>query len=448
MMEQQDNKTERRLKRAVTKEEFVELVKTFCRDPKKKKKGVSAAYVTAQLLNQLLYWETRCRDYDAFQMEEYNLIQQMQQAQQRGGEPVKPMEKPRLTHGWVYKSAEALSEETMLDLTKTTILMHLDRLLGIGVLEKRNNPIYRWDRCTQYRINTIRLRQLLFLIGYNLEGWAILPPELQLPKETLALVTAEADQAQNTSCPNFGHGSPNIGHGSPNFKHASPENGHGGPDIGHRSPENGHRWLKNWTAIPETTTEITTETITEIPPETTSKIPSRKLPTAEVTAITTEKESTRIPKTFPSSKEQNDPPEWNAFIRYFVSSVYPLTDSEWTDLKDMTHIYGIPKVKVVIWKEYTHGGMPQDAKKLLNAMRAFLETWRSWERRKEYEDTKRIQQTNRSFGAGRRYPDQDVRPLSQKERNELRRYQIREKFFNGTVTEADLREQDRLAYEV
>ena len=438
-MEQQYNKTERHLKRAVTKEEFVELVKTFCRDPKKKKKGVSAAYVTAQLLNQLLYWEARCRDYDAFQMEEYHLIQQMQQEQQQPeSASMTPIERPCLTHGWVYKSAEALSEETMLDLTKTTILMHLDRLIAIGVLEKRNNPVYRWDHCTQYRINTIRLRQLLFLIGYNLEGWAILPPELQLPKEELSLLDTDADQAQNT------------GHASPNFKHACPEIGHGSPDIGHRSPgnelpspENGHRRSKNWTTIPETTTETTTE----ITSETTSKITDRELPTVEANTVTTEKEAVRIPQKHPPLDERNDPPEWKAFTRYFVCSVYPLTDVEWEDLKDMARTYGIPKVKVVIWKEYTHRGMPQDAKKLLKAMRAFLETWRSWERRKEYEDTKRIQQTNRNVETGRRYSDQDVRPLSQKERNELRRYQIREKFFNGTVTEADLREQDRLAYE-
>lgn len=166
---------DRRLKRVVLREEFVALVNAYCHEPPKKK--VSAPYITAILLSQLLYWETRCRDYDAFRIEEHERLERFAQGRELRAEAQQP---PVLTHGWIYKSAQELSEETMLGLTDATILTHLRRLLSIGVLEKRNNPNYHWDRRLQYRVNTIRLRQLLFAIGYNLEGWPILPEKYRL----------------------------------------------------------------------------------------------------------------------------------------------------------------------------------------------------------------------------------------------------------------------------
>ena len=166
---------DRRLKRVVIREEFVLLVKAYCREPSKKK--VSAPYITAILLSQLLYWETRCRDYDSFRIEEHERLERFAQGREQRAEAQQP---PVLTHGWIYKSAQELSEETMLGLADATILTHLRRLLSIGVLEKRNNPNYHWDRRLQYRVNTIRLRQLLFAIGYNLEGWPILPEKYRL----------------------------------------------------------------------------------------------------------------------------------------------------------------------------------------------------------------------------------------------------------------------------
>ena len=165
----------RRLNRVVLREEFVALVNAYCHEPPKKK--VSAPYITAILLSQLLYWETRCRDYDSFRIEEHERLERFAQGRELRNEAQQP---PVLTHGWIYKSAQELSEETMLGLADSTILLHLRRLLSIGVLEKRNNPNYHWDRRIQYRVNTIRLRQLLFAIGYNLEGWPILPEEYRL----------------------------------------------------------------------------------------------------------------------------------------------------------------------------------------------------------------------------------------------------------------------------
>lgn len=171
---------DRRLKRVVIREEFVLLVKAYCREPSKKK--VSQAAFTALLLAQLLYWETKCRDYDAFRMEEQKRIERLNRLFPEGTR-AEEAQAPVLTYGWIYKSAQELSEETMFDLSETTIMRHLHRLLSIGVLEKRNNPNYSWDRRLQYRVNTIRLRQLLFTLGFNLEGWPILPEQYRLNED-------------------------------------------------------------------------------------------------------------------------------------------------------------------------------------------------------------------------------------------------------------------------
>ena len=171
---------DRRLKRVVIREEFVLLVKAYCREPSKKK--VSQAAFTALLLAQLLYWETKCRDYDAFRMEEQKRIERLNRLSPEGTR-AEEAQAPVLTYGWIYKSAQELSEETMFDLSETTIMRHLHRLLSIGVLEKRNNPNYSWDRRLQYRVNTIRLRQLLFTLGFNLEGWPILPEQYRLNED-------------------------------------------------------------------------------------------------------------------------------------------------------------------------------------------------------------------------------------------------------------------------
>lgn len=224
MNEQKQGRPDRPLKRVVVREEFVSLVKNYCREPSKKK--VTQAAVTAILLAQLLYWETKCRDYDAFRMEEQERIEHMNQIAPSAQKiEVQP---PTLTYGWIYKSAQELSEEIMFDLSDTTIMMHLRRLISIGVLEKRNNPHYSWDRCLQYRVNTIRLRQLLFMLGYNLEGWPILPEKYRLDNAT---------QLRES-----GNAFPNSENAFPKFGNASPKNGNAFPENGDRTPKN---WKSN-----------------------------------------------------------------------------------------------------------------------------------------------------------------------------------------------------------
>lgn len=138
----------RKLKRAVIKEELVEL---------------TGNYIQAVLLNQFIYWTDRIKDYDQYVMEE------KERMQQEG----KTVEFP-LSYGWIYKKADALSEETMLGLNEKTIRIHLKQLIKMGYIEQRRNPNYRWDRTYQYRVNLTKIIRDLNRIGFHLERYEML----------------------------------------------------------------------------------------------------------------------------------------------------------------------------------------------------------------------------------------------------------------------------------
>ena len=137
----------KKLKRVPLKEELVALTKD---------------YKLAIVLQQMIYWNERCSDFDKF-IEEENSRRK------------KNKDEPELEHtnGWVYKKAEQLSEETLMNVSAKQIIRYLKKLEENGWIESRNNPKYKWDRTLQYRLNLIKLMADLNAIGYQLEGYAI-----------------------------------------------------------------------------------------------------------------------------------------------------------------------------------------------------------------------------------------------------------------------------------
>lgn len=138
----------RMLKRAVIKEELVKL---------------TGNYIQAVLLNQFIYWSNRIKDYDQYVTEEKARME-------LEGEPTKFP----LSHGWIYKKADELSEETMLGLNERTIRNHLKELIEMGYIEQRRNPNYKWDRTYQYRVNLTKIIRDLNRMGFHLEGYEML----------------------------------------------------------------------------------------------------------------------------------------------------------------------------------------------------------------------------------------------------------------------------------
>lgn len=185
MNEQTTENEPQKLKRIILKEEFVAL---------------TGHHIPAIILNQFLYWAERTKNVDAYFREE---------AERAGGDS-----EIELTHGWIYKTADDLTEETMLGATNATMRKYTKQLVEAGWLQERNNPAHKWDRTLQYRVNILKLQADLMALGYVLDGYSL--PFL-------------------------------------NSKN-------GGSKIKNRSSESENRTAKNLSAIPETTTETTTET--------------------------------------------------------------------------------------------------------------------------------------------------------------------------------------------
>ena len=109
----------------------------------------------AVVLEQLIYWSNKTRDYDKFLEEEIELINK------DGGKS--DLEK---RHGWIYKTAQELSDELMGIGAPPTIAKDLVKLEELGYIESRNNPKYKWDHTKQYRPNYVKIQKDLIELGY------------------------------------------------------------------------------------------------------------------------------------------------------------------------------------------------------------------------------------------------------------------------------------------
>ena len=126
------------LKRAVIREELV---------------AITGDTTTAILLNQMIYWNIRKIKADQSALEDATV---------RGT-------KPNLSDGWVYKKAEELKDECMISGVERTINRKMSDLVSSGILEKRRNPIYKWDKTLQYRPDYAKIHSLLGPTGYAIQ---------------------------------------------------------------------------------------------------------------------------------------------------------------------------------------------------------------------------------------------------------------------------------------
>lgn len=150
----------KKLKRAVIKEELVEL---------------TGDYKKAIVLNQMIYWSERREDADKFLNEEMKRSEMAMGSEEREkAEQLQEQAEKLKAHGWIYKSATELSEEIMMKVSKTTMGEYLKYLVTQGWLEKRKNPNWKGDNTFQYRVNLVQIQIDLNKIGYSLEGYSAL----------------------------------------------------------------------------------------------------------------------------------------------------------------------------------------------------------------------------------------------------------------------------------
>lgn len=111
----------------------------------------------AIVLNQLLYWTLRLKDYDLFVKEE-----------KRTGSS---SDGHTLKHGWFGKPAHQLLEETLLSVSKVTLRKYINALVVRGWVTERLNPKYKWNKTLQYRVNLRTVQADLQALGWRLSGF-------------------------------------------------------------------------------------------------------------------------------------------------------------------------------------------------------------------------------------------------------------------------------------
>lgn len=142
-------------KKVVIKEELVELTGDF---------------KLAIVLNQMIYWSERKEDSEVFIKEEIARLQKYSADVMDTEElAVNLLE----SSGWIYKKAEDLSVETMINVKPKAMREYLKVLVANGWLDERRNPKLKMDRTLQYRVNILKIQLDLYNLGYSLEGYPL-----------------------------------------------------------------------------------------------------------------------------------------------------------------------------------------------------------------------------------------------------------------------------------
>ncbi|MEI4618361.1 winged helix-turn-helix domain-containing protein, partial [Bacillus cereus] len=145
--------------------------------------------------------------------------------------------------GWIYKTADDMSAETMLGMSKSSIGRHLETLLENGWLERRKNPNWKGDNTYQYRVDILKIQKDLFKTGYFLEGYKFDFIEFQNEIPTFYNETSEFQNRINDS----------------KIKQSIPKS---------------NNQFQNETTLPEITSKITTQITSEHSVSSSSKIDS------------------------------------------------------------------------------------------------------------------------------------------------------------------------------
>ena len=130
-----------RARRAVIKEEYVQI----CGD-----------YISALILDKLIEWDEQIKDFMAY-------LDSENQRREKALEPHINFD----PEGWIYRSEEQLSKETLLGVSEKTIARSLAKLNEAGLLEKRKNPERPWERATQWRPNLSAIALALEKAGWR-----------------------------------------------------------------------------------------------------------------------------------------------------------------------------------------------------------------------------------------------------------------------------------------
>ncbi|MCC3145764.1 hypothetical protein LJ207_10555 [Halanaerobium sp. Z-7514] len=165
-------KNQQPLKRAVIKEELVELTGDF---------------LSAVIINQFIYWSERVRDYDQMLKEEKERLQILGENN----------DKYDFKNGWIFKTASELNEEIMTGKSDATIRRRIDKLVENEWIKRRRNPKNKQDRTYQYRVDIIKIQKDLLELGYSLDKYPLLVDEISNLQNADSNLHDESSNLQN-----------------------------------------------------------------------------------------------------------------------------------------------------------------------------------------------------------------------------------------------------------
>lgn len=145
------------LKRVVIKEELVALTGDITK---------------SIVLNQLIYWSERVRDVSAYKKQE-----NARRLAMMGYEF--DFDKELLTdlqYGWIYKSAQEMADEIMMSGSRVMVSRIFKEFEKNGWVISRRNPKNKMDKTKQYRVDIVQIQKDLYELGYNLEGYPLYDP--------------------------------------------------------------------------------------------------------------------------------------------------------------------------------------------------------------------------------------------------------------------------------
>jgi hypothetical protein len=133
--------------------------------------SLTGNHTHAVILNQLLYWTQRTKDFSLMLEEEKNR------------ETATSAESSQ--YGWIYKTASDLVEETMLHIDRTTLRRYLKFLVKQKWLFERSNPQNKWNKTIQYRVNVQKIQEDLMTLGLKLSEIPLLGLEKVNSKDAI-----------------------------------------------------------------------------------------------------------------------------------------------------------------------------------------------------------------------------------------------------------------------
>jgi len=134
---------------------------------KKEYFDLTGDYISAVLLNQIEYRTTHAEGFNAG----LHLKEEMDNFSNHS---------PQYKYGWILKSANKWNEECILGKSANTIRYYLLLLEQRGWITSRPHSAHSTDRTKEYRFNAYRVACDLKAIGWDIEGWRVNLPKLEV----------------------------------------------------------------------------------------------------------------------------------------------------------------------------------------------------------------------------------------------------------------------------